>query len=164
MEPSNTTNISNSSGSHNNTTGHTLAVHTVTHKEHIPWNTSHCEAESACNDLPRRLTRFIGRDQNVTLIMKSLQVDGTVQIININGAPGFGKSALAIHVGHQLVARCIQVRYIDTTEHYWFRGRGSHSDTTIDVRQANLQDRKKSNIRLHTNSEGLLHSKPNYSV
>ena len=160
--PFTTTNNSNSSGSHNNTTEHTLAVHTVTHKEHIPWNTSHCEAGSAWNDLPSGLKLFVGRDRNNTFIMKSLQTEEAIKILNINGAPGFGKSALAIHVGHQLVAMCIQVRYIDTTEHYWFRGRGSHSDTakdSNDVRQANLQPWKQSDIRLHTNSEGLPQSK-----
>ena len=40
----------------------------------------------------------------------------TTHIVNICGAPGFGKSTLAIHVGYALHKENIDVRYIDTDE------------------------------------------------
>ena len=49
----------------------------------------------------------------------------------INGPPAFGKSALAIHVGHSMLQTNIEVVYLDVSESSLFRQSDSkavHSD------------------------------------
>ena len=52
---------------------------------------------------------FVGREKDTHQIL--LRV-ARAHIININGAPGFGKSTLAIHVGYEIFKSGTSVRYI----------------------------------------------------
>ena len=57
---------------------------------------------------------FVGRESDMTLVVNMMT---RARIININGAPGIGKSALAIHVGYEMIKRNgTSVRYINMDE------------------------------------------------
>ena len=68
------------------------------------------------HDLPLLQGLFIGRENDISVVMEKAE---KANILNINGAPGFGKSTLAIHVGYKLVNSCISVRYINMEELPW---------------------------------------------
>ena len=53
---------------------------------------------------------FVGREDDIREIMSKVM---KANILNINGAPGFGKSTVAIHVGYRLVKDCTSVRYVN---------------------------------------------------
>ena len=53
---------------------------------------------------------FVGREVDVHEVFNKLAM---ANIVNINGAPGFGKSALAIQVGYKAVKNGTSVRYIN---------------------------------------------------
>ena len=79
---------------------------------------SHDHNKSQCttvnSDLPILLSDlFIGRDEDIEEIVKRVQ---NTLIVNINGAPGFGKSTLAIHAGYKLVSNGTSVRYVDVEQ------------------------------------------------
>ena len=60
------------------------------------------------------LENFAGREKDVAYLTKLLDPgSGNIRIVCIVGPPGFGKSALAIHVGHEMVKRNVVVHYID---------------------------------------------------
>ena len=60
---------------------------------------------------------FIGRDASMNEIMQKIDyVKSYPPIISIVGPPGFGKSTLAIHIGHEMVADGVLVYYVDMTE------------------------------------------------
>ncbi|WP_020387222.1 AfsR/SARP family transcriptional regulator [Kribbella catacumbae] len=54
--------------------------------------------------LPMDLIDFVGRDQVISEIIARLKDTGSVPVAIVSGAPGVGKSALAVHLGHQLRA------------------------------------------------------------
>ena len=56
---------------------------------------------------------FVGRENDIDTVISKLS---TSHIVNINGAPGVGKSTLAIHIGYEMVANHTSVRYIDVHE------------------------------------------------
>lgn len=60
------------------------------------------EKTSQLTQLPRR-PYFVGRDDEMTTILQSLQPDNRTFIIGIEGIGGVGKSALAIEVSHRCV-------------------------------------------------------------
>ena len=62
------------------------------------------------SDLPMIHSLFVGREYDVHQVLLKV---ATSHIVNINGAPGFGKSTLAIHVGYEIVKNGTSVRYID---------------------------------------------------
>lgn len=67
--------------------------------------------------LPYPATKFVGRQQEVSELLDLLQyTTDSPRIVSITGAPGFGKSTLAIHVGHMLADRGINVIYINMNE------------------------------------------------
>ena len=74
-------------------------------------NTTRCSSHS--HDLPHSNNLFVGRNEEM---MKVIQLLNVAHIISINGAPGFGKSQLAIHVGYEMVSRGTNVRYIDAVD------------------------------------------------
>lgn len=74
-------------------------------------NNTRCDSLS--HDLPRSNDLFVGRSDDM---MKIGQLMNIAHIISINGAPGFGKSQLAIHVGYEMLKRGTNVRYIDAVE------------------------------------------------
>ena len=67
--------------------------------------------------LPYLPQTFVGREVEVREMMDLLDFSGTHnRIISINGPPGFGKSTLAIHVGHKMVREGVTVHYVDMME------------------------------------------------
>ena len=54
---------------------------------------------------------IIGRHKEVQDITKSLSI-GDVEVFNIYGTPGFGKSTIAKHIGHTMLQKGIDVHYI----------------------------------------------------
>ena len=68
------------------------------------------------NMLPVREEVFVGRESEVEELMDWIEYS-TVSTINIVGSPGFGKSTLAIHVGHEITEKGgIAVHYADLCE------------------------------------------------
>ncbi len=54
--------------------------------------------------LPYPSNNFIGRETELRNLTEQLNFDySTVQVLNIIGPPGFGRSTLAIHLGHRLI-------------------------------------------------------------
>ena len=82
---------------------------------------SHSSNDSAtkCNppnfDLPtiHHDDFFVGRENDISMVVSMM---ANTHIININGAPGIGKSTLAIHVGYELLRNGTSVRYINMDE------------------------------------------------
>ena len=68
---------------------------------------------SVSYDLPNSASPFVGREKDMTTILNRLT---TSHIVSISGAPGFGKSLLAIHIGYEMVKRGTTVRYIDAAD------------------------------------------------
>ena len=62
------------------------------------------------HDLPILHGVFVGREHDINEVISRIM---NTRIVNINGAPGFGKSTLAIHVGHVVVQNGIDVRYVN---------------------------------------------------
>ena len=58
------------------------------------------------------MVSFVGREQDIIEVVRKAM---NANDLNINGAPGFGKSIVAIHAGHWLFKNkdCISVRYIN---------------------------------------------------
>ena len=55
-------------------------------------------------NLPADLADFTGRDAEIAEVRERLNQEGTVAISSIHGMGGIGKTALALHVAHQLAA------------------------------------------------------------
>ena len=56
---------------------------------------------------------FVGRDSDVREVLFKIT---RTNIVNINGAPGFGKSALAKHIGHDILSNGTLVQYINVEQ------------------------------------------------
>lgn len=79
-------------------------------------NSSPCETVGS--DLPNiHSNLFIGRDKDVSMIVRKIH---SASIVNVNGAPGFGKSTVVIHVGYELVSNGTSVRYVDVEQSLGF--------------------------------------------
>ena len=62
-------------------------------------------------ELPKRHQEtFVGREMDVVEVLRRVT---TTNIVNINGAPGFGKSALAKQVGNMILKNGTLVQYIN---------------------------------------------------
>ena len=69
------------------------------------------------HSLPNYVPHFLGRDKEVKDLVRLLDPDNTdVRTVSIVGPPGFGKSSLAIHVGHEMVDRGVVVNYVNLDE------------------------------------------------
>ena len=62
------------------------------------------------NGLPVIRPLFVGRENDMRQVLRKV---AKAHIVNINGAPGFGKSTLAIHVGYEVFKSGTSVRYIN---------------------------------------------------
>ena len=72
---------------------------------------------SRSRSLPHPIPNFVGREEEVGKLLKALQYESdSPRIVSITGSPGFGKSTLAIHVGHKLIDEGIAVSYVDMNE------------------------------------------------
>ena len=75
-------------------------------------NSSQCV--TVFSDLPNiNSNLFVGREEDIDEIVKRVQKSN---IVNVNGAPGFGKSSVVIHAGYKLVNNGTSVRYIDVEQ------------------------------------------------
>ena len=74
-------------------------------------NKSKCDSVSY--DIPYLNSPFVGRKKEMAEV---IQLMNAAHIVSINGAPGFGKSLLAINVGYEMIRYGATVRYIDTMD------------------------------------------------
>ncbi len=66
--------------------------------------------------LPSRPNPFVGRKKLINEIMKNL-LDSRIHIVGLFGPPAFGKSSLAIYIGHEILnEKGIKVNYVDLSE------------------------------------------------
>ncbi len=72
---------------------------------------------SRSRSLPHPIPNFVGREEEVGKLLKAMQYESdSPRIVSITGSPGFGKSTLAIHVGHKLIDKGVAVSYVDMNE------------------------------------------------
>ena len=75
------------------------------------------------SNLPPKVPHFIGREEECDEIVGHMTSDST-RLVSIWGSPGFGKTSVAIAVGHHLLARGLPVFFLS------LRGLKSKSDLT----------------------------------
>ena len=69
------------------------------------------------SNLPRvSHVTFVGREKELDDILSSLDFNNVTRLVTIVGSPGFGKSALALQAGHQLLRNGFSVFYVDMQE------------------------------------------------
>lgn len=69
------------------------------------------------NSLPCLSDHFVGREEELNDIVRLLDYKtSSLRIINIYGSPGFGKSTLAIHIGHRMLEKGVTVHYVNLDE------------------------------------------------
>ena len=84
------------------------------------------DCSSPESDLPKIHPLFVGRENDVHQVLLKV---ARAHLVNINGAPGFGKSTLVIHVGYEVVKNGTSVRYINIEErmfsivNHWLRSK-----------------------------------------
>ena len=80
-------------------------------------NQTPCESHYVFHDLPflNNSHTFIGREDEMLKVINMLN---TVHIVGIHGAPGFGKSVLAIHIGYKMIDQRARVRYVDAIDKF----------------------------------------------
>ena len=67
--------------------------------------------------LPNYVPHFVGREKEISDLVRLLDPENTdVRTVSIVGPPGFGKSSLAIHVGHEMIDRGVVVNYVNLDE------------------------------------------------
>jgi DNA-binding SARP family transcriptional activator/tetratricopeptide (TPR) repeat protein len=80
------------------------------------------------SQLPMDLSDFVGRQEVISEITDRLSESSAMPVVVISGAPGVGKSALAVHVGHRLRAR-----FPDGQWHVRLAGAGNSPRDPLDV-------------------------------
>ena len=63
------------------------------------------EAFKYLGGIPCKVPNFVGRKGQCGTVMEKLNASDSCRIVSITGPPGFGKSAVAIQVGHELIAQ-----------------------------------------------------------
>lgn len=63
------------------------------------------EAFKFLGGIPCKVPNFVGRKGQCATVMEKLNASDSCRIVSITGPPGFGKSAVAIQVGHELIAQ-----------------------------------------------------------
>ena len=72
---------------------------------------------SQSKTLPFISGTFVGRETELNEVLQLLDFDQfNTRVVSIDGPPGFGKSTLAIKVGHRMVHRGINVLYVNMLE------------------------------------------------
>ena len=67
--------------------------------------------------LPFLTSNFVGREEHVQDLTGYIDFEGSdIQVVTIVGPPGFGKSTLAIKVGHIFLQEGVAVHYVDLTD------------------------------------------------
>lgn len=113
--------------------------------------TNRTRCDSVSHDLPIISSPFVGREIEMGCIIQQMTL---AHIININGAPGFGKSLLAIHIGYEMVQQGRTVRHIDaadkflTSKVFEVESKSSiHSDKQEQMEQATVHSKSLSHTR-----------------
>ena len=111
--------------------------------------TNRTRCDSISHNLPIINSPFVGRELEMSRIIQQMNV---AHIININGAPGFGKSLLAIHTGYEMIQRGSTVRYIDAADKFLASNVESkqtltHSDKQEQTEQATVSSKSLSHIQ-----------------
>ncbi|TDU86806.1 DNA-binding SARP family transcriptional activator [Kribbella voronezhensis] len=78
--------------------------------------------------LPMDLSDFVGRSEVITEITERLSETSAMPVVTISGAPGVGKSALAVHLGHRL-----RGRFPDGQWHVRLAGAGNSPREPLEV-------------------------------
>ena len=125
----------------------------ITSNENIyPNHVTKYKATKPQHNLPSAPWPFVGRNNELEEIT-ALFYSGEKDIIVINGPPAFGKSALAIYVGHSMLQKYNDVVYLDVSESPLFRQsdrKAVHSDVlsssveTDDIVKSGLMEWAKS--------------------
>ena len=137
---------SNFNASQNFTTSETTDILS----EWLWHNNTRCNSYS--HDLPHLNNSFVGRSEEM---MKVIQLMNAAHIVSINGAPGFGKSQLAIHVGYEMVSRDTNVRYIDAVDKLsYLKAFDTESLKSADISHK-LKTRKQNKINKRSTSKNL---------
>lgn len=66
------------------------------------------------SSLPYPSDYFVGREKEISDVIHLL--NNNTSIVDIYGSPGFGKSTLAIHVGHRMLKKGFIVHYVNLEE------------------------------------------------
>ena len=107
------------------------------------------------HNLPSAPDPFIGRNNEVKQIMTLLKWN-EIDIISINGPPAFGKSALAIHVGHSALRSGMDVFYIDVSESHHFFEEKKSTKISLVGQGANIDNALADIVRSFTTSTLLI--------
>ena len=72
------------------------------------------KVRSLSKTLPHISDNFVGREDEMQVLLAQVNFEITeIRIINIVGSPGFGKSTLAIQLGHRLIDQGVYVHYVN---------------------------------------------------
>ena len=88
-------------------------TNTTSHPQRVAFDHGIRNCSFPESDLPMIHPLFVGRENDVYQVLRKV---ARAHIVNINGAPGFGKSTLAIHVGYEIVKNGTSVRYINVED------------------------------------------------
>ena len=86
------------------------------HRQDITLTATANELTTDVETLPFPIEHFVGRENEMSTLLKLL--DSDTVIIAITGAPGMGKSTLAIHVGQEMDKKGHKVQYVDMNRFY----------------------------------------------
>ena len=93
-----------------------IAICSLIYVLNLYWPTFmyHLNLDVHSKSLPYLSQNFFGREKEMKEVSRLLDFrDSDVRIVNIYGSPGFGKSTLAIHVGHEMVKFGVTVHYVN---------------------------------------------------
>ncbi len=72
------------------------------------------KVRSLSKTIPHTSENFVGREDEIQELLARVNFEFTeMRIINIVGSPGFGKSTLAIQLGHRLIDQGVYVHYVN---------------------------------------------------
>ncbi len=72
------------------------------------------EVRRRSKTIPHTSENFVGREDEMQELLTRVNFELTeIRIINIVGSPGFGKSTLAIQLGHKLIDEGVYVHYVN---------------------------------------------------
>ena len=67
--------------------------------------------------LPYPSKTFVGRQEKLEELTEYISFSNdNFRIVNLVGAPGIGKSTLAIHIGHKMIAAGVTIHYVDIAD------------------------------------------------
>ncbi len=75
------------------------------------------KVRSLSNTIPHTSENFVGREDEMQELLTRVNFELTeIRIISIVGSPGFGKSTLAIQLGHKLIDEGVYVHHVNLAE------------------------------------------------